>query len=160
MPDIVIFFVFKKSELFFIQMYSGVVLLLQRAVKRTQNLMKSLVTLVFWGASLWPIYCFTSAAVVFTIIEIVSTVTLGQTCVNETFADMYSVKVLLHHIVPLFDQGFCISWLHLIKYCCFWYSSHFDIYCLCFGQSFVCHTVFFFFFTQKVPCSRGFISAF
>lgn len=93
MPDIVIFFVFKKSELFFIQMYSSVMLLLQRAVKRTQNLMKSLVTLVFCGASLWPIYCFTSTAVVFTIIEIVSTVTLGQTCVNETFADMYSVKV-------------------------------------------------------------------
>lgn len=93
MPDIVIFFVFKKSELFFIQMYSSVVLLLQRAAKRTQNLMKSLVTLVFCGASLWPIHCFTSAAVVFTIIEIVSTVTLGQTRVNETFADMYSVKV-------------------------------------------------------------------
>lgn len=84
---------FKKAELFFIQIYSSVVFVLHWPVKRTQNLIKSLVTLVVCGASLWPKYCFLSAAMVFTIIEIVSRVTVGQTCVNETFADMYSVKV-------------------------------------------------------------------
>lgn len=93
-PDFVIFCVFRKAELFFIQLYSSVMFLLQWTVKRTQNLIKSLVTLVFCGASLWPKYCFTSAAMALTVIEIVSTVTLVQTCVNETFADMYSVKVV------------------------------------------------------------------
>lgn len=94
MPNIVIFCVFRKVELFFIPMYSSVPFLLQRAVKRTQNLIKSLVTLVFCGARLWPKYCFTSAAMVLTIIEMVSTVTLVQTCVNDTLADMCSVKVV------------------------------------------------------------------